>query len=256
MPLTGRAALAAAAGALLILAFRAPATLALVNALLVAAIAADVALAAPVRAVRLSRSGDTRVLLGERASVELGVENPSRRTLRAVVRDAWQPSAGAAPPSGRVTVPAGAPAPLAPPPPPPPWPPRRRADTPAARVTIRPLGPPGLAARQGRQAAPWTVRVLPPFRSRRHLPEKLSRLRQLDGQHRALLRGQGSEFDSLREYVIGDDVRSIDWRATARLRDVMVRTWRPERDRPILIMLDTGRTSPRRVGGVPPPAAP
>src|SRR6266567_9203039 len=99
--------------------------------------------------------------------------------------------------------------------------------------------------------APWTVRVLPPFRSRRHLPEKLSRLRQLDGQHRSLRRGQGSEFDSLREYVIGDDVRSIDWRATARLRDVMVRTWRPERDRQLLIMLDTGRTSAGRVGGVP-----
>ncbi len=91
--------------------------------------------------------------------------------------------------------------------------------------------------------------MLPPFRSRRHLPEKLSRLRQLDGQHRSLLRGQGSEFDSLREYVIGDDVRSIDWRATARRGDVMVRTWRPERDRRILIVLDTGRTSAGRVGG-------
>ena len=90
--------------------------------------------------------------------------------------------------------------------------------------------------------------MLPPFRSRRHLPEKLSRLRQLDGQHRAQLRGQGSEFDSLREYVIGDDVRSIDWRATARLRDVMIRTWRPERDRQLLIMLDTGRTSAGRLG--------
>jgi uncharacterized protein (DUF58 family) len=95
------------------------------------------------------------------------------------------------------------------------------------------------------------VRVLPPFGSRRHLPGKLSRLRQLDGQHRALLRGQGSEFDSLREYVIGDDVRSIDWRATARRRDVVVRTWRPERDRRILIVLDTGRTSAGRVGGIP-----
>ena len=246
MALTGRAALAAAAGALLILAFRAPAMLVVVNTLLVAAIAADLALAAPVRGIRLSRSGDTQVLLGERASVELGVENPSRRTLRAVIRDAWQPSAGAAPPQARVTVPAGGRA----------WlgtalAPDRHGDKAAAGVTIRSLGPLGLAARQGRQAAPWTVRVLPPFRSRRHLPEKLSRLRLLDGQHRALLRGQGSEFDSLREYVIGDDVRSIDWRATARIRDVMVRTWRPERDRQILIMLDTGRTSAGRVGGVP-----
>ena len=93
--------------------------------------------------------------------------------------------------------------------------------------------------------------MLPPFLSRRHLPDKLAQLRQLDGQHRSLLRGPGTEFDSLREYVIGDDVRSIDWRAAARRGDVMVRTWRPERDRRILIVLDTGRTSAGRVGGIP-----
>jgi uncharacterized protein (DUF58 family) len=246
MALTGRAALAAALGALLVLGFRSPAVIVAVNAVLLAAIAADVALAAPVRAVRLNRSGDTRALLGERASVVLGLANPSRRTLRAVVRDAWQPSAGAAPPHARVTVPPGGRAWLATQ-----LTPDRRGDKTASAVTIRSLGPLGLAARQGRRSAPWTVRVLPPFHSRRHLPEKLSRLRQLDGQHRALRRGQGSEFDSLREYVIGDDVRSIDWRATARARDVMVRTWRPERDRQILIMLDTGRTAAGRVGGVP-----
>jgi uncharacterized protein (DUF58 family) len=118
-------------------------------------------------------------------------------------------------------------------------------------VTVRSLGPLRLAGRQGGHRAPWSVRVLPPFTSRRHLPEKLARLRQLDGQHRSLLRGQGSEFDSLREYVVGDDVRSIDWRSTARRADVMVRTWRPERDRRILIILDTGRTAAGRVAGVP-----
>ena len=63
-----------------------------------------------------------------------------------------------------------------------------------------------------------------------------------------LIRGRGTEFDSLREYVVGDDVRSIDWRATARRADVVVRTWRPERDRRVLIVLDTGRTSAGRVG--------
>jgi uncharacterized protein (DUF58 family) len=66
-----------------------------------------------------------------------------------------------------------------------------------------------------------------------------------------LVRGQGTEFDSLREYVPGDDVRSVDWRATARAADVMVRTWRPERDRHVLLVLDTGRTSAGRVGGAP-----
>ena len=61
-------------------------------------------------------------------------------------------------------------------------------------------------------------------------------------------RATGSKPDELREYVIGDDVRSIDWRATARRADVVVRTWRPERDRRVVIVLDTGRTSAGRVG--------
>src|SRR5262249_57382981 len=116
-------------------------------------------LAAPVRAIRLSRSGDTRVLLGERASVELGVENPSRRTLRAVVRDAWQPSAGAAPPHARVLVPAGGRARLTTA-----LSPDRRGDQGAVAVTIRSLGPLGLPPRQGRPAAPRPVPVPPPAR--------------------------------------------------------------------------------------------
>jgi uncharacterized protein (DUF58 family) len=51
--------------------------------------------------------------------------------------------------------------------------------------------------------------------------------------------------------VIGDDVRSIDWRSSARRSDIVVRTWRPERDRRVLIVLDTGRTSAGRVAGLP-----
>jgi uncharacterized protein (DUF58 family) len=93
--------------------------------------------------------------------------------------------------------------------------------------------------------------VLPPFTSRKHLPSKLARLRELDGRTSVLTRGEGTEFDSLREYVPGDDTRSIDWRATARQTKVAVRTWRPERDRHILLVLDTGRTSAGRVGDAP-----
>jgi uncharacterized protein (DUF58 family) len=246
MTLTGRAALAALIGVLVIVAARDGAALLAVNGLLLAAIVADVALAARTGPLQLARAGDTKVLLGQSAPVTLTVANPGRRTLRADIRDAWQPSAGARPHHARVRIPAAGRAVLTTT-----LTPTRRGDKQAAMVTIRSLGPFGLAARQARRQVPWTVRVLPPFGSRRHLPEKLSRLRQLDGQHRALLRGQGSEFDSLREYVIGDDVRSIDWRATARRRDVVVRTWRPERDRRILIVLDTGRTSAGRVGGIP-----
>jgi len=73
------------------------------------------------------------------------------------------------------------------------------------------------------------------------------RLRELDGQTTLQVRGAGTEFDSLRDYVRGDDVRSIDWRATARKRDLVVRTWRPERDRQVIIVIDTGRSAAARV---------
>jgi len=129
--------------------------------------------------------------------------------------------------------------------------PTRRGDRTPDRVTVRSVGPLGIGARQGRHEVPWRVRVQPPFTSRKFLPEKLDKLRQLDGQLVARTRGQGTEFDSLREYVVGDDVRSIDWRATARRSDVVVRTWRPERDRRLLVVLDTGRTSAARIGDVP-----
>jgi uncharacterized protein (DUF58 family) len=129
--------------------------------------------------------------------------------------------------------------------------PTRRGERAAAGVTVRSFGPLGLAGRQRTRPAPWTVRVLPAFASRRLLPDKLARLRELDGAVATVVRGQGSEFDSLRAYVGGDDPRSIDWRATARRGDVVVRTWRPERDRQVLLVLDTGRTAAGRVGGAP-----
>jgi len=215
-------------------------------ALLATLVVVDLVLAGSVRALVLGRAGDLSVRLDERATVTLLVTNPSGRRVRGLLRDAWPPSAGAVTTRHRVDVPPGE---------------RRRIDTvlhptrrgdrPAYRVTVRSIGPLGLAARQGSHAVPWRVRVLPPFPSRRHLPAKLERLRQLDGRSAAMIRGPGTEFDSLREYVVGDDVRSIDWRASARAADVMVRTWRPERDRRILLVLDTGRTSAARVGDAP-----
>jgi uncharacterized protein (DUF58 family) len=246
MALTGRAAAAALLGALVVLGVRTWPALLAINAVLLAAILADLVLAASVRRLRITRSGDTRVLLGESAPVAVTVHNQGRRPLRARVRAAWPPSAHAEPAQVVLTAPAGGQATAAST-----LTPDRRGDKVSAAVIVRSFGPLGLAARQGRHAEPWSVRVLPPFGSRRHLGAKLSQLRQLDGQHRSLLRGPGTEFDSLREYVIGDDVRSIDWRAAARRGDVMVRTWRPERDRRILVVLDTGRTSAGRVGGIP-----
>jgi uncharacterized protein (DUF58 family) len=116
---------------------------------------------------------------------------------------------------------------------------------------VRSFGPLGLAARQATVDVPGAVRVRPPFRSRKHLPSRLRQLRELDGRTAVRLRGPGTEFDALREYIRGDDVRSIDWRASARSRAVVVRTWQPERDRRVLIVLDTSRVSAGRVGDEP-----
>ncbi|MFI6574415.1 DUF58 domain-containing protein [Nocardiopsis sp. NPDC050513] len=209
-------------------------------------LAADVLLAASPGALRLAREGDTALRLGDSATVHVILANPTRRPLRGWVRDAWPPSADASPRRVPVRVAAGERRRITTT-----LTPTRRGDARAAGVTVRSIGPMGLAGRQRTLAAEWTVRTLPPFHSRRHLPGKLSRLRELEGQHTAMVRGQGSEFDSLRDYVPGDDVRSIDWRATARGEGVVVRTWRPERDRRILIVLDTGRTSAGRVGDTP-----
>ncbi|MFD5638993.1 DUF58 domain-containing protein [Streptomyces sp. NPDC127077] len=252
MALTGRAALLAALGALPVGIWGPSWTGVLaVNVPLALACACDAALAAPVRRLGLTRSGDTSVRLGESADVTLTVTNPSGRLLRAHLRDAWPPSSwepGTEVEASRhrLTVPAGERRRLTTR-----LRPTRRGDRLADRVTIRSFGPLGLFSRQGSHQVPWAVRVLPPFTSRKHLPSKLARLRELDGRTSVLTRGEGTEFDSLREYVPGDDTRSIDWRATARRTTVAVRTWRPERDRHILLVLDTGRTSAGRVGDAP-----
>lgn len=251
MALTGRLGAAALLGVLIVAGVGATAIgpglpFLVVNGLLVLGVVLDLLLAAGVRPLRLSRSGDESVRLGEAAVIDLLIANPGRRTLRAQVRDAWPPSAGAATQRQRVTIPPAERRRLSTQ-----LLPTRRGDRLATRVTVRSAGPLGLAARQGSHVVPWRVRVLPAFPSRRHLPAKLARLRELDGRTLVLVRGQGSEFDSLREYVPGDDVRSVDWRASARAADVMVRTWRPERDRHLLLVLDTGRTSAGRVGDAP-----
>ncbi|GAB3721295.1 DUF58 domain-containing protein [Amycolatopsis oliviviridis] len=217
----------------------------LAAAVLFLVVVLDLVLAGSVRRLVFARSGATSVRLGEPCEVTLTVANPGGRPVRAWLRDAWPPSAGADD-RHRLTLPAGerrvVTTRLLP---------TRRGDRTAVRVTVRSTGPLGLAARQGSHEVPWTVRVLPPFHSRKHLPSRLARLQQLDGRNAVLIRGQGTEFDSLREYVIGDDVRSIDWRASARASDVMVRTWRPERDRHVVLVLDTGRVSAGRVGDAP-----
>jgi len=244
MILTGRAGLVALLCVLPIGFSPWPATAFTILAVsLLLAIGVDVALAASPRGLRFTRLGDGSARLGEPVEAWLVIEHPGPRTFRGQVRDAWAPSTRAEPRTHPVSLAAGQRVQVTTR-----LRPVRRGDHRSALVTARSIGPMGLAGRQAGHRVPWQVRILPPFLSRKHLPSRLAKLRELDGMPPVLIRGQGTEFDSLREYVVGDDVRSIDWRATARRADVVVRTWRPERDRRVVIVLDTGRTSAGRVG--------
>lgn len=206
----------------------------------------DLLLAPSPATVRVERAPTGPVRLGTETTSVLTVTNPGSGRIRGTLRDAWVPSAGASGERHTVDLPGGErrrfTTRLQP---------TRRGDRPADRVTVRTWGPLGIAGRQRSWPVPGVVRALPPFHSRRHLPSRLAHLRQLDGRSAVRTRGQGTEFDSLRDYVEGDDVRSIDWRATARRQHVVVRTWRPERDRRVVLVLDTSRTSAARVGDEP-----
>lgn len=246
MAITGRAVLLAALGVVPLGLFPGwPAMLAWAGVVL-AGIVLDLLLAGSPRGVTVQREPVPTVRLGESVEAAFVLANVGRRRVRGLVRDAWQPSAGAHDPRQPLNLPAGqrrrVVTLLRP---------TRRGDRYVRHVTVRSVGPLGISARQVSLEAPGRVRVLPPFTSRKHLPSKLARLRELDGRTSLRVRGQGTEFDSLRDYVIGDDVRSIDWRASARRHQVVVRTWRPERDRRVLLVLDTSRTSAARVGDAP-----
>lgn len=246
MALSGRFVLLALLGLAPVLLLPGWGTVLGVVLVLSALLALELGLAASLRSIDVQRSEPGNVTLHGTAVSTLTVRNNGRRRLRATVRDAWQPSAGAQNPVQEVEVPAGesrrVTVRLRP---------VRRGDLRAPHVTLRSQGPLRLAARQRTLVCPGSVRVLPPFHSRRHLPSKLRKLRELDGKAAVQIRGAGTEFDSLRDYVRGDDVRSIDWRATARRSAVVVRTWRPERDRRVVIVLDTSRTSAARIDDEP-----
>ncbi|MFH5208805.1 DUF58 domain-containing protein [Antrihabitans sp. NCIMB 15449] len=239
---TGRAALVAAVGSIAV-AVMAPSWLGVtvMTLLLLGAVGLDMSIAGNCRTVTITRSKFATVRLGRRVAVPLTIANGSAGRVRGTLWDDWQSSAGVVHRSHPIDLAPGQETRLdneAEP--------VRRGDRLGSAVTLRVIGPLGLGGRQIRHTVDTTIRALPAFRSERQLPSRVRQLQHLEGRNIATVRGQGTEFDSYREYAIGDDVRSIDWRATARARDVVVRTWRPERNRHVLLILDTGRASAGR----------
>lgn len=63
----------------------------------------------------------------------------------------------------------------------------------------------------------------------------------LDGSYKSIYKGKSLNFDDLREYVVGDNVRDIDWKASARSRNLLVKQYIAERRHNIMLILDTDR---------------
>jgi uncharacterized protein (DUF58 family) len=113
------------------------------------------------------------------------------------------------------------------------------------------IGPLGVGRRRARIDLPWEVVVYPPLVSMRLRASVAQALRRREAGMKPIRQlGEGRSFESLREWVPGDDLRHIDWKATARRRKVITRQYEAERRQQVLLVLDTGRLMTADIAGV------
>ncbi len=129
--------------------------------------------------------------------------------------------------------------------------PRRRGREHAGHFVVDSIGPLGLGVRRGTIALPWHLVVYPAMVSMRLRASVAQSLRRHElGRRPERQLGEGRLFESLREFVSGDDPRHVDWKATARRRKVITRQFEAERRQHVLLVMDTGRLLTADVGGV------
>ena len=120
--------------------------------------------------------------------------------------------------------------------------PHERGDQRVGRLFLRYQSWLGLAQRWAVAEITQTVRVFPDLEQARQHALYLIRSRQIElEKRRRRQRGQGREFESLRDYQQGDDMRDICWTATARRHQLTTRIFELERSQAIWIVLDAGR---------------
>lgn len=121
--------------------------------------------------------------------------------------------------------------------------PSKRGEYRFGAVSVRVSSLLGLVCRQWAEPSEQTVHVLPNVTpTREHaLLARQNRL-NLMGIHLSRLRGAGLEFNSLREWVNGDGMRNVEWKATARRRKLVAREYELERSQNIILAVDLGRT--------------
>ncbi len=126
-----------------------------------------------------------------------------------------------------------------------------RGDYAFGDVYIRVQSAMQLAERWYRAELSQKIRIYPNLEGARKATIYLMRSRQIEQERRRLrLRGHGHEFDSLRDYQEGDELRNICWSATARRGKLVTKVHTVERSQSVWIALDTGRLLRARIGAM------
>jgi uncharacterized protein (DUF58 family) len=217
---------------------------AVANLVILAAAALDAARARRSR-VRVTRRVPPRLALGAEQEIEVWVESAMERAVTLRLTDDVPPGlerigadtlAAEIPPRGRQRLAYRVRA-------------QERGEHTLGDLHLRILGPLGLVWWQRREPRADRVQVQPGVR-------EVGRYRRL-AQHRRLReaglrtvreRGEGTAFESLRDYIPGDDPRRIDWKATARRSTTIVRQFEAERSQNVMLMIDAGRLMTERLG--------
>jgi uncharacterized protein (DUF58 family) len=185
----------------------------------------------------VQRSWKHAPALATESQVTLAVHDFSNSAMRCVLVDETPPSLREAPPTLSLVVPKSARISQS-------YPilPRKRGDIRIGRAFLRYQSHLGFVERWAVVEIPQTVRVVPDLEQARQQVLHLIRSRQIEMEkRRRRQRGHGREFESLREYRMGDELRDICWTATARRHQLTTRIFEIERSQAVWIVLDAGR---------------
>ena len=196
------------------------------------------------KGVRITREFSGRFAVGAETNVSINVQNAQPHAISLVIKDEY-------PPQMRLSGLRGSPM-------------RVDAQTSAAlvygltppkrgrfefgQIAVRFLSRLNLVWCETRVGEAVAVKVYPNMRRAREAELKALGARSLVASHRKTSwRGEGREFESLRDYVRGDELRHISWSATARRGKLTTRQYQIERDQTILIAIDGGRLMTARI---------
>ena len=194
--------------------------------------------------VRITRAFGGRFAVGAETEVRIKIENNTPRPLAVIVKDEYPPQmklSGLREAQVRAEAQRSATLTynLTPP---------KRGSFEFGQIAVRFLSRLSLVWRETRVAEAQFVKVYPNMRRAREVELKALGARSLVSSHRkSSWRGEGREFESLRDYVRGDEMRHISWTATARRGRITTRQYQIERDQTILIALDAGRLMTARI---------